>query len=114
MPRIFFICDSCGEETDDLLPFNVPRVGAKCSCGSKKRPRQDFTPRGKIVTGDKQRVSTALGVHVSQIASGEAEKIHPGATYDRDGNMLIKNYAEKKQRLRERNWVDRDEGKGWY
>ena len=111
MPVYNYICPRCGAEEDDICLYRHKKYPT-CTCG--RRMIDDFKPRTTKTSGDKERVSFALGVHVSQIASGEAEKIHPGAKYDGDGNMIIKNYTEKKQRMKERGFVDRDEGKGWY
>ena len=114
MPLIKFVCDECDRQTEELFQFREKRTASKCICGAKKRPRQDFRIGPNRVGGDKERISMALGVHISQIESGEAERVHPGATYDHNQNMIIKNLTEKKQRMKERGYVDRDEGKGWY
>ncbi len=111
MPIYNYVCPRCGAEDDDICLFRNKEYPT-CTCG--RRMIDDFNSRTTKTGGDKKRVSFALGVHVSQISSGEAEKIHPGAEFDSDGNMMIKNYTEKKQRMRERGYVDRDEGKGWY
>ncbi|KKN51297.1 hypothetical protein LCGC14_0624050 [marine sediment metagenome] len=105
MPVYNFMCPRCGEEDDDLCAYRDKKY-PKCKCGRKMV--DDYCPRTTKTYGDKERVSTALGVHPSQIASGEAERVHPGARFNENGDMLIKNRAEQKQRLRERNWVDRN------
>ncbi len=105
MPIYNFVCPRCGLEEDDICLYRHKKF-PECKCGRKMV--DDYRPRTTKVYGDKERVSSALGVHVSQIANGEAEKIHPGAKYDGDGNMILKNRAEQKQRLRERGWVNRN------
>lgn len=111
MPIYNFKCPRCGEEDDDICLYRH-KTYPTCKCGRKMI--DDFSPRTTKVYGDKERISMALGVHISQIESGEAEKTHPGAKFDHNQNMIIKNLAEQKQRLKERGYIDRNEGKGWY
>ncbi len=105
MPIYNYMCPKCGEEDDDLCLYRDKKY-PMCRCGRKMV--DDFSPRTTKVYGDKERVSSALGVHISQIKSGEAERIHPGAVFNERGDMILKNWAEQKQRLRERGWVNRD------
>jgi hypothetical protein len=78
-------CEDCGGKTEHTLQSIQNRV-----------------------CGDKERTSFSLGCHQSQIDDGSIFKIHPGATFDKDCNMVLKNLTEQKQRLHERNWVDRN------
>ncbi len=105
MPVYNYMCPRCGEEDDDLCLYRDKKYPT-CKCGRKMV--DDYCPRTTKVYGDKERVSTALGVHPSQIESGEAERVHPGAVFNHNGDMILKNRAEQKQRLRERNWIDRN------
>ena len=105
MPIYNYMCPRCGEEDDDLCTYQDKKY-PKCKCGRKMV--DDYCPRTTKTYGDKERISTALGVHVSQIASGEAERAHPGAKFNADGDMILRNRAEQKQRLKERGWVDRN------
>lgn len=73
-----------------------------------------FRAMNNLGGGAKERVSTALGVHPSQITDGSVFKIHPGARFNKNGDMILKDLGEQKQRLKERNWVDKSEGKGWH
>jgi len=114
MPIYKWKCDECDEVTEDFRPMKESKYPCICECGKKlTSENRDYTIESDQ-SGDKQRVSLALGVHPSQIESGEAERVHPGAKFNANGDMLISNYTERKRRLKERNWVDRDEGKGWY
>ena len=107
MPLYNFICDDCGSITEELFSPKEDKTGVKCEeCGGKTE--MTFQMIRKRVCGDKERISTALGVHASQIADGSVFKIHPGARFDHNGYMILKNLTEQKQRLRERNWVDRN------
>ncbi len=115
MPIYKWKCDECGGVTEDFRPMKEYKDPCTCACGKVLTfEDRDYTVEKKDTCGDKERVSMALGVHISQIESGEAERVHPGAKFDHNQNMVIKNLAERKQRLKERNWVDKDEGKGWY
>ncbi len=105
MPIYNYMCPRCGAEDDDICLFRNKEYPT-CTCG--RRMIDDFKPRTTKTYGDKERVSTALGVHVSQIADGSVFKTHPGATFNKNGDMILKNRAEQKQRLKERNWVNRD------
>ena len=106
MPLYNFKCEFCGKSAEDFRPMKEYRNPQICECGEKMD--RDYTIGKHITCGDKERVSTALGVHPSQIASGEAEKLHPGAVFNHNGDMILKNRSEQKQRLRERNWIDRN------
>jgi hypothetical protein len=46
----------------------------------------------------------ALGVAPNQIEA--ARKIHPDAEFNERGDMLIKNRADKKRRMKERGFVE--------
>ena len=102
-----FICEECTETTSEFFWPKEEKTPPICERCSGKTYR-DWTIGNHHTTGDKGRLSSALGVHPSQIASGEAEKIHPGAQYNHRGDMILKNRAEQKQRLNERGWVNRD------
>jgi hypothetical protein len=67
--------------------------------------RRDYTS-SMVGFGEHERVSRALGVAPNQIE--QAMKLHPNAKFDREGNMILKNRTEKKQRLKERGWVEYD------
>jgi len=95
------ICHSCGKF------YHKP---GPCEC----RAEVSMSKRSPLFKGintdcvNNERVSMALGVDQSQIDSGEAESVHPGAKYDKNGSMIIGSRAEKKKRLKERNWVEYD------
>jgi len=76
----------------------------KCpDCGSKAK-RLISCPT--IYAEGIVRVSYALGVNPEQVKSGEVFKTHPGAEFDKDGNMIIHSRQEKLRRLKERGWVE--------
>jgi len=105
MPLIKFICDDCGELTSEIFFMREKQIAPKCpKCGSTTT--RDWRLNSEMPCGDKERISTALGVHQSQIDSGEVFKIHPGARFNHNGYMILKNRAEQKQRLKERGWTD--------
>ncbi|KKM14059.1 hypothetical protein LCGC14_1709910, partial [marine sediment metagenome] len=76
MPIYNYVCE-CGVVVEDLRSMKDRNDKTVCGCG--KVMCRDYTIGKHITCGDKERVSTALGVHPSQIASGEAERVHPGA-----------------------------------
>ena len=106
MPIFDFICEDCTEYTEEFFRMNEERTPPVCKCGGTTH--RAWTPPGKSMTGDKERVSSALGVHPSQIADGSVFKLHPGARFNHRGDMILASRSEQKQRLRERNWVNRD------
>ena len=105
MPIYNYICPNCGAEDDDICLYRHKKYPT-CKCG--KRMVDDFKPRTTKTYGDKERVSSALGVHVSQIADGSVFKVHPDAKFNHNGDMILRNRAEQKQRLKERGWVNKD------
>ena len=105
MPLYKYACE-CGIIVEDLRSMKDRNDKTVCDCG--KVMYRDFTMKKTNAPADCPRVSTALGVHPSQITSGEAERVHPGAKFNPNGDMLIKNWSEQKQRLRERNWINKD------
>lgn len=69
------------------------RIISQCSTDLKENPRW----------------SKALGVHPKQVASGEAYKVHPGATFNsKNGDMLISSRKEKLKRCAERGLTELD------
>ena len=106
MPLYRFKCYECNETDEDNCMFRNKQYPVCSRCDTVMV--DDFTPVKGAVFGDKERISTALGVHPSQIADGSVFKIHPGAVFNKRGDMVMKNRSEQKQRLRERNWVNKD------
>jgi hypothetical protein len=106
MPIHNFLCE-CGEITQELFGLKEEKIAPECEvCGGKT----EWTMQAKHTRacGDKERVSSALGVHPSQIADGSVFKMHPGAVFNSRGDMITKNLTEHKQRLRDRGWVDKN------
>ncbi len=106
MPLYRFKCYECNTADEDVCMFRNKQYPICPRCN--KEMVDDFTPVKGAVFGDKERVSTALGVHPSQIADGSIFKIHPGAKFNHNFDMVMKNRSEQKQRLKERGWVNRD------
>jgi putative FmdB family regulatory protein len=113
MPMFNFLCNSCGAITSELFRVKEKKTPVPCNECGKKTEITFQNPRG-LQGGSKERISTALGVHVSQIKDGSVFKVHPGARFNHNGDMILKDLGEQKQRLRERGWVDKHDGKGWY
>lgn len=110
MPVYNFLCDKCDHITSDIQPMKRDNEYEKCpceECGGETEHTLQSVGNNRIF-GDKERISSALGVHPSQIADGSVFKVHPGANFDHDGNMILKNRTEQKRRLKERGWVNKD------
>ncbi len=107
MPIFDFICEECAETTEEFFWPKEEKTPPTCKCGGVTY--RSWTVGRGVTTGDKERTSAALGVQPCQIADGSVFKVHPGAKFNHRGDMVIKNRAEHKQRLRERGWVNRDD-----
>lgn len=105
MPLYRYACD-CGVVIEDLRSMKDRNNKTVCDCG--KTMYRDFTRKKTSAPVDCPRVSTALGVHISQIGSKEVEAVHPNARFNPNGDMILQNRAEQKQRLKERGWINRD------
>lgn len=109
MPIYKWKCEHCGEVIEDLRPMKDCKKSCPCPCGKVLTfEDRDYTMKRTNAPADCPRVSTALGVHPSQIGSKEVETVHPGARFNPNGDMLLKNRAEQKQRLREKGWVNKN------
>jgi len=106
MPLYRFKCYECDETDEDICMYRDKQYPICSHCD--KTMLDDYTPVKGAVFGDKERVSSALGVHVSQIADGSVFKIHPDAKFNPNGDMILSSRSEQKQRLRERGWINRD------
>lgn len=107
MPLFDFICEDCAETTEELYLMTEEITPPACkTCGGTTY--RSWTLGNGVTSGERPRVSSALGVHPSQIASGEAERVHPGARFNERGDMLLSGMTEQKKRLRERGWINRD------
>jgi len=106
MPLYRYICDDCGRRDEEFSMIKDRKEYIDCPCG--KKMRRDYSLREDMICGDKERISVALGVHPSQIESGEVFKVHPGAKFTKEGYMILRNRAEQKQRLKERGWINQD------
>jgi hypothetical protein len=97
----------CGERKEELMSWAEKKGGVKCSCG--KPMDDDFNAPNRVPQTDHERLSNALAVDISQLESGEAQRLHPGTEWVVVGDMAcpkIRNRAEKKRMLRERGWVE--------
>ncbi|HDZ13506.1 hypothetical protein LCGC14_1310370 [marine sediment metagenome] len=90
---------------EDFAPISKREESVPCSECGKSSPRSYVSSMSsKTQVGDKPRKSVAMGVHPSQIE--EAMKRFPGSRYDKNGHLEIANRAEKKVRLKQRNYVE--------
>ena len=99
MPFYDYEC-VCGNAFEDIQPMSKCREPQPCpECG--KLAEKVIRGSGSAA-GDMIRISTSLGVHPTQVISGEANKIHPGAEFNKRGDMIIHSRTEKLQRMQER------------
>ncbi|KKK90238.1 hypothetical protein LCGC14_2725080 [marine sediment metagenome] len=109
MPIYKWKCGKCNEVVEDFRPMKDHKKSCTCPCGKVLTfEDRDFTMKRTNAPADCPRVSTALGIHPSQIGSKEVEAVHPGAKFNPNGDMILRNRAEQKQRLLEKGWVNKD------
>ena len=107
MPIYRWKCEKCNIVAEELRSMRERNDECLCSCGEGMG--RDYTIGRTNQPANCERISTALGVHISQIESGEVYKVHPGAKFTPDGYMILENRQEQKKRLRERNWRNFDD-----
>lgn len=105
MPLYKYACN-CGIVIEDLRSMKDRNDKTVCGCGELMY--RDFTMKKTNAPAECPRVSTALGVNPSQIADGSIFKIHPDAKFNHNGDMILSNRSEQKQRLLERGWINKD------
>ena len=100
MPMYEFKCKKC-----DLI-FEKFESMAKCeedqeciACGGSGQRLLSLANTDLV---NNVRISRSMGLNPKQIASGEAERLHPGATWTPKGDMIIHSRKEKLQRMKER------------
>ena len=107
MPLYKWKCPKCGELAEELRCMKDRNDKCLCSCWEEMD--RDYTIGRSDQPANCERISTALGVHISQIESGEVYKVHPGSRWTPDGHMILANRTEQKKRLRERRWRNFDD-----
>jgi len=80
------------------------RKQARCEKCKKKAVRIVSLPNTDLKGN--LRYSVSMGVDVSQIEN--AKKAWPGSEYDGQGRLIIHNRKEKLERMRQRNYCERD------
>lgn len=91
---------------DENPPHKCPECGSKTYQLKfvKQEPKKEELINIDCTMQNRVRVSTSLGVAPNQIEA--ARKIHPGAEFTKDGDMIIHNRVEKKRRVKERGWQE--------
>ena len=107
MPLYKYKCLKCGKLAEELRCMKDRNDERLCTCG--KEMERDYTIGRSNQPANCERISTALGVHVSQIESGEVFQVHPGSRWTPDGYLICENRAEHKRRLKERGWRNFDD-----
>lgn len=105
-----FECRACSYSSEHIETGEAPNQCPDCEskwyrlrfCKEPKREAELVTIACTMES--RPRYSMALGVAPDQIE--EARKIHPDAEFNKRGDMLIKNRADKKRRMKERGFVE--------
>jgi hypothetical protein len=103
MPIYNYECE-CGNAFEEFM--HIPEYRRKkgryykCPKCGKMAEQVYGTPAHNVHSVT--RVSMSLGMHPDQIADGTAARIHPGAEFDGQGNMITKSLHERRQRMKER------------
>lgn len=104
MPMFQYICGK-GHITEDICPYSEKQKVMDCEeCGAEAE--ESFSRRPVTGNVETPRVSLAMGVHPDQIEM--AMKKWPGSRYRADGALKIQNRTEKKNRLKQRNYIEYD------
>ncbi len=107
MPCYKYKCDDCGTEMQEFSTISKRAETVPCSeCGKQSQRNYMSSMSSKTQQADTDRVSIAMGVHPSQIE--EAMKRFPGSRYDKNGHLHYKGRAEKKVRMKQRNYIEYD------
>ena len=72
-------------------------------CGDKE---PDDVSKVNWYEKDNERWSTSMGVPVGQVK--QFRERYPNSTYSSDGRLLIKNRADKKRQMKERDFYEQD------
>lgn len=108
MPRYCYRCEKCGSISDDLRFIDDRNEPGVCECGGATKRNIEAECKGSSMkSGENIRNSRSLAMSESDIKSGKAFKVHPGANFG-DPNrmgmcpMIIHDRCEKLKRIKER------------
>lgn len=102
MPAYQYLCPKCNELSEEFVTMSERKSAIVCPNCGEMSPQ---TLVGSTVTHkDSPRKSRAMAVHPSQIEA--ATKKWPGSRYDKDGLLDVANRTEKKERMRQRGYVE--------
>ena len=102
MPNYRYECGDCGTVMDEIETISKRKPEVPCTKCGKMSPRSFAGSTGGFK--DNPRVSLAMGVNPGDVEA--AMKKWPGSRYRSDGALLIRNRTEKKQRMKERGYVE--------
>ena len=102
MPIYDYMCEECDHVTSDFTTISKRKKMFPCEKCGKDSPR--YYGNHVTANADHPRISIAMGVQPCQIA--EAMKAFPGSRYNKEGNLLIANRAEKKLRMKQRGYTE--------
>ena len=103
MPLYAFACE-CGNEFEELIHLSEYRkMNGKYKCPECGVEAYRTYGSNSANLHSVTRVSMTLGMHPDQIADGTAARVHPGAEFDGQGNMVTHGLKERRQRIKEHN-----------
>ena len=105
-----FRCENDGTVELFFSMHDVPRIGEYAACPHCGRDARRLATGFSTDMVENIRISKALKVHPGELRDGTAQKMHPGAEFLPNGDMVIHNRHEKLQRMKERSKAD---GRDW-
>lgn len=109
MPRYGYRCDRCGLTSYDLRQIDSRNEITTCErCGGiVKRNIEAECKKSVMESGENIRNSRSLAMSISDLESGKAFEMHPGANFgepNRGGKcpMIIHDRREKLKRIKEK------------
>jgi putative FmdB family regulatory protein len=120
MPTYSYECTKCARIVEMVFTVNGRKKEVKCKCGGRavKSAGLDFKDYRykKLKCWEKPMVSTAAGVHPSQIKEAEAQLaasgVSPEGAFNKDGDMVFYSRSDRKRKLAAIGMHDRDGGYG--
>ncbi len=110
MTNYTFYCENDGPIEMFFHIWEVPRIGEKVCCPKCRSKARRVADHFNTDISENVRVSKALKVHPDELKDGSAQKMHPGATFLPNGDMVIHSRHEKLKRMKERSKAD---GREW-
>jgi len=108
MPRFYYKCDNCGTILDEIRLIADRNKPGTCKCGGVLSRNIEAECRATVMKpGENIRESRNLAMSVTDLKSGKAFEIHPGANWGKPNKagmcpMVIHDRREKLKRIKEK------------